>query len=178
MTTFIIIVLLIFGVINVILFFTLNAIRSEVKGHIENHSKNNFEPKNHKDRIKEILFKLSKDDELKKEYVIYCAPILIYRMGASMYSLSATVMQWILIIITTYSIIKFNLALLIPAVLLIGLSGHNGSRFNDKLVQRNFLINSKVIKQNNGKYNIETFQNKLNDFHDEFYAEVTKLYKA
>ncbi|MDP3901632.1 MAG: hypothetical protein Q8Q37_01480 [bacterium] len=175
MNTIIIIILIIFGIINVVLFFTLNTIRSEVKKRLENHSK--IEPKNHKDRIEEILFELSKGDELKKEYVIYCAPILIYRMGASMYSLIATIMQWILIIIVIYSLVKFNFALLIPAILLIGLSGHNGSRFNDKLVQKNFFTNSKVIKQNNERYDIETYQNKLNDFHDKFYEEVTKLYK-
>jgi len=176
MSTIIIIILIISGIINLVLFFTLNTIKTEVKKRLENHSKK-IEPKNHKDRIKEILFELSKDDELKKEYVIYCAPILIYRMGASMYSLLATIMQWVLIIIAIYSLIKFNLALLIPAVFLIGLSGHNGSRFNDKLVQKNFFINSKVIKQNNEKYDIETCQNKLNDFHDKFYGEVTKLYQ-
>jgi hypothetical protein len=175
MNTIIIIILIIFGIINVMLFFTLNTIRSEVKKRLENHLK--IEPKNYEDRIKEILFELSKGDELKKEYVIYCAPILIYRMGASMYSLIATIMQWILIIIVIYSLVKFNFALLIPVIFLIGLSGYNGSRFNDKLVQKNFFANSKVIKQNHERYEMETYQNKLNDFHDKFYEEVTKLYK-
>lgn len=176
MNTLIIIILIIFGIINAMLFFTLNTIRAEVKKYLENHSKK-IKSKNLKDKIKEILFKLSKDDDLKKEYVIYCAPILIYRMGASMYSLITTIMQWILIIIAIYSIIKFNLALLIPVVLLIWLSGHNGSRFNDKLVQKNFFTNSKVIKQNNERYNTETCHNKLNDFHDKFYEEIAKLYQ-
>lgn len=123
-----------------------------------------------KSRSLNILYNLSKENPLVKEYIIYNAPIFVYPFAANLISLIGSLMQILSISIIIFSIFKFNLIFLTLAVLFFLLSGYTGSRFNNTAML-NLAIKTFA---SDPPYDKSYIYQILTGFHKKYYQELIK----
>jgi hypothetical protein len=165
MTISIIIFFVLSAIINVFLIFTIRSLRHLLKKLFTETDKIKSQRLN-------ILYNLSKENPLIKEYIIYNAPIFIYPFAANLISLIGSLMQIVSISIFIFSIFKFNSIFLMLAVLYFFLSGYTGSRFNNKAM----LKLAVKTYASTPPYDSSYVYHMLSDFHKKYYQELIKGY--
>lgn len=164
MSMLITILFILFAIINAFLIFNIRSLRNLLKRLF-------LEEDKIKSRDLKILYKLSKDNPLVREYITYNAPIFIYPFAARTMSSIGSLIQIFLVLIFIFSIFKFNLIFLTLSVLFFFLSGYTGSRFNKKAMFNEAVKNfTSKIPPHDGNY----FHQMLFDFHERYYQELIK----
>jgi len=164
MSMLITILFILFAIINTFLIFNIHSLRNLLKNYFLNEDKI-------KSRDLKILYKLSEDNPLVREYIVYNAPIFIYPFAAMTISSIGSLIQIFSVLIFIFSIFKFNLIFLTLSVLFFFLSGYTGSRFNKKAMFNEAVKNfTSKIPPHDRNY----FHQMLSDFHERYYQEIVK----
>lgn len=162
MTIIISILLIIFALINAYCILMIRQLKNSLKKLFE--SKYGIQNKNFK-----ILYELSNNNPLLRDYVIYNAPIFVFPFAAMTISSLNSLIQIISVLIFIYSIFKFNAIFLVSATALFFLSGYSGSRFNKKALFNEAILNfSKKVPP----YNKDYFYTFLNEFHEQYLQKI------
>lgn len=158
------ILLIIFALFNTYCIFMIRQLRNSLKKLFE--SKYGIQNKNFK-----ILYELSNDNPLLREYVIYNAPIFVFPFAAIKISSLNSLIQIISVLIFIFSLFKFNLVFLVLSIVIFFLSGYSGSRFNKKRMFNEAILNfSKKVPP----YNKDYFYTLLSEFHQQYLLKIAE----
>ncbi len=161
-----------FTIILIVLSFLFNALLLLSISGQRDFIKNNFSKAEEiKRKDIKILYNLSNNDPILREYVTYNAPIFVYPFAARIISKNTGLLQIIFIVLLVFFIFKFNLLLVLICGVMAYLNGYSGSRFNNKLMFEEAVSN---FTEKVAPFDKSYFHQKLSDFHENYYQELSK----